>query len=144
MPWLTGLSAGLQDAFKNDSSIQITDMSRSSYGLTRAAQSDLFGEADRMIAGTPPVHVVIIMMGINDQALGSGAYVALERITGTLGGRTGSFALVHRGMMQRGAPALTIEVVPDSGTDGLAGLRGAMQIVIEAGKHSYALEYELP
>jgi hypothetical protein len=67
--WLgTGLTAGLQEAFKNDSSIQITDMSRSSYGLTRAEQTGLFGEADQMIAGTPAVHIVIIMMGINDRA----------------------------------------------------------------------------
>jgi hypothetical protein len=67
--WLgAGLTAGLQEAFKSDSSVQIADMSRSSYGLIRAEQTGLFGEADRMIAGTPPVHIVIIMMGINDQA----------------------------------------------------------------------------
>jgi hypothetical protein len=67
--WLgTGLAAALQEAFKNDSSVQIADMSRSGYGLIRAEQTGLFGEADRMIAGTPPVHIVIIMMGINDQA----------------------------------------------------------------------------
>jgi hypothetical protein len=67
--WLgTGLTAGLQEAFKNDGSIQITDMSRSGYGLIRAEQTGLFGEADQMIAGTPPVHIAIIMMGVNDRA----------------------------------------------------------------------------
>jgi hypothetical protein len=67
--WLgAGLTAGLQEAFKSDSSVQVADMSRSSYGLTRAAQTDLLGEADRVIAGTPPVNIVIIMLGINDQA----------------------------------------------------------------------------
>jgi hypothetical protein len=67
--WLgTGLASALQEAFKSDSSVQIGDMSRSGYGLIRAAQTDLFGETDRMIAGTPPVHIVIIMLGINDQA----------------------------------------------------------------------------
>jgi hypothetical protein len=67
--WLgAGLTAGLQEAFKSESSVQIADMSRSGYGLIRAAQTDLLGEVDRMIAGTPPVHIVIIMMGVNDQA----------------------------------------------------------------------------
>ena len=84
------------------------------------------------------------MLGVMDQSLGSGSYVALERVTGTLQGRTGSFALVHRGTMNRGTPTLTVEVVPDSGEGDLAGIKGAMQIVIEAGKHSYALDYELP
>jgi uncharacterized protein len=63
-----GLGAALQETFKNDSSVQIADMSRPSYGLTRAEQTGLIGEIDKMIAGTPPVHVVIIMLGINDQA----------------------------------------------------------------------------
>ncbi|MES1200142.1 MAG: DUF3224 domain-containing protein [Pseudomonadota bacterium] len=84
------------------------------------------------------------MLGIMDQGVGSGSYVALERITGALNGRTGSFALVHRGTMNRGVPTLTVEVVPDSGTAGLSGLTGSMQIIIEAGKHSYVLDYELP
>jgi hypothetical protein len=67
--WLgSGLAAALQETFKSDSSVQISDMSRSSYGLTRAEQTGLLSESDRMIAGTPPVHIVIIMLGINDQA----------------------------------------------------------------------------
>ncbi len=66
--WLgTGLSSGLVEAFKNDSSIQIADISRSNFGLVRAEQTDLFGEADRLIAGAP-VQIVAIMLGINDRA----------------------------------------------------------------------------
>lgn len=66
--WLgAGLTSGLQDAFKSDVSIQITDMSRSSNGLVRAAQIDLPGEIDRMLAGGP-VHIVIFMLGVNDRA----------------------------------------------------------------------------
>ena len=75
---------------------------------------------------------------------GSGAYVAVERVTGTLAGRRGSFMLHHTGIMKRGAPQLTIAVVPDSGTDDLTGLTGTMNIRIEAdGKHFYDFEYSL-
>jgi hypothetical protein len=76
---------------------------------------------------------------------GSGAYVAVERFTGTLKGRTGGFALYHAGVMTRGTPDLTINVVPDSGTGGLAGIAGKMNITIATdGKHSYGFEYTLP
>lgn len=75
----------------------------------------------------------------------SGAYVALERITGKLLGRSGSFALVHRGEMTRGAVHnWTVTVVPDSGTDQLTGLSGTMKIAAEGDKHSYSFEYALP
>lgn len=84
------------------------------------------------------------MISVLDRSLGSGAYVALERVTGVLGGKSGSFSLVHRGLMNRGAPSLTVEVVPDSGGGDLAGLTGAMTIVIDAGKHSYVFDYALP
>ncbi|MBK1612438.1 hypothetical protein CKO44_03030 [Rubrivivax gelatinosus] len=75
---------------------------------------------------------------------GSAAYVALERVTGTLAGRAGSFVLQHSGLMNRGVPTLSIVVVPDSGTGALQGLAGRMGIRIEAdGRHGYELEYEL-
>ena len=74
---------------------------------------------------------------------GSAVYVAIERITGTLHGRSGSFLLHHTGVMTRGAPHLTITVVPDSGTGQLVGLTGQMEIIIADGKHSYDFEYTL-
>jgi hypothetical protein len=74
---------------------------------------------------------------------GSAGYVAVERVSGTLRGRAGTFALQHNGTMTRGAPSLTITVVPDSGTDELAGLSGRMTIILTDGKHSYELEYAL-
>jgi hypothetical protein len=74
---------------------------------------------------------------------GSAGYVAIERVTGTLHGRAGTFVLQHTGTMTRGAPGLTITVVPDSGTEELAGLSGRMTIIIADGKHSYELEYAL-
>lgn len=75
---------------------------------------------------------------------GSGAYVAIERVNGTLRGRAGTFMLQHRGVMTRGAPDLSVAVVPDSGTGELTGLAGKMQIIIAGGKHSYEFEYTLP
>ena len=76
---------------------------------------------------------------------GSAGYVAIEKVTGTLGGRAGTFALQHSATMTRGAPDLRIIVVPDSGTGALAGLTGTMKIVIaEGGKHFYEFEYALP
>src|SRR5580704_15753329 len=74
----------------------------------------------------------------------SGAYLAMETFTGTLQGKTGTFALHHTGIMRGGAPDLTINVVPDSGTGQLAGISGKMNIIITTdGKHSYDFEYTL-
>jgi hypothetical protein len=74
----------------------------------------------------------------------SGAYVALERVEGTLGGRRGSFVLAHKGEMTAGVPDMLVTVAPGSGTDELTGLSGRMVIHIAAGKHSYDFEYALP
>ena len=82
------------------------------------------------------------MLSVMTTTQGSAGYVAIEKVTGTLGGRSGSFALQHSGTMNRGAPTLAIHVVPDSGSDELEGLTGTMRIVIaEGGKHSYEFDY---
>jgi hypothetical protein len=76
---------------------------------------------------------------------GSAGYVAVEKVTGSLAGRTGSFHLQHTGTMNRGAPSLTITVVPDSGTGELTGLTGTMSISITPdGAHTYEFDYTLP
>ena len=77
-------------------------------------------------------------------AEGSAGYVAIERVTGALAGRSGSFLLQHSGTMTPTAQNLTITVIPDSGTDGFEGIAGAMSIEIEDGQHLYELEYSLP
>ena len=75
----------------------------------------------------------------------SGAYVAIERVTGTLGGRTGSFLLVHKGVMDAGGgPPLDITVAPNSGDGELKGIAGSMDIIMESGRHDYIFEYTLP
>lgn len=83
------------------------------------------------------------MLSVMDATKGSGGYVALERVTGSLHGRTGMFVLQHSATMNRGEPNLSVSVVPDSGTGQLAGLTGSMRIIIEAGKHSYEFDYTL-
>ena len=68
-------------------------------------------------------------------AQGSAGYVAMECVSGTLADRSGTFVLQHSGTITRGAPNLTVTVVPDSGTDSLTGLTGKMDIKNEAGHH---------
>jgi hypothetical protein len=84
------------------------------------------------------------MLATRDPELGSGGYVAIEKVTGTLGGRSGSFVLQHDATMTRGEGRMNIIVTPDSGTGELAGLTGSLQIIIEGGQHSYVFEYTLP
>jgi len=84
------------------------------------------------------------MLSATTEVKGSAGYVAMERVNGVLQGRHGSFVLQHHGIMSRGAPQLTVTIVPDSGTGELTGISGSMSIKIEGGKHSYELEYSLP
>lgn len=83
------------------------------------------------------------MLATSTEVKGSAGYVALEQVKGTLHGHNGTFALQHSGTMTRGAPQLTINVVPDSGTGELVGLTGKMTIDIVDGKHFYDFEYAL-
>ena len=75
---------------------------------------------------------------------GSAGYVAIERVTGMLHGRQGSFVFQHTGTMDRGAQQLSITVVPDSGTDQLVGIAGKFNLTITDGKHFYEFDYSLP
>jgi hypothetical protein len=84
------------------------------------------------------------MLSAGTAVQGSAGYVAIEQVSGTLHGRSGTFVLQHLGTMTRGAPQLLIRVVPDSGTGELTGLAGTMTIQIVERKHSYEFEYTLP
>ena len=72
---------------------------------------------------------------------GSAGYVAIERFTGSVGGRSGSFVLQHSGVMRRGDGRLSVTIVPDSGAGELAGISGTMEINNDEGRHSYVLDY---
>jgi len=92
------------------------------------------------LAGTSAGQMLAVRTPVN----GSAGYVAMERVSGTLAGRNGTFALQHSGTMDKGTPTLSVTVVPDSATDDLAGLTGSMAIKIEGGKHFYTFQYSLP
>jgi hypothetical protein len=100
--------------------------------LTKRFHGDIEGTAEgTMLTALTPIE-------------GSAGYVALERVTGTLQGRRGSFVLQHHGLMDREARSLTITVVPDSGTGELEGIRGTMTIGMEDGTRTWELVYMLP
>ena len=100
--------------------------------LTKKFSGDLAGSArgQMLSAGTP--------------TQGSAGYVAIDQVSGSLDGRRGSFLLQHSGSMNRGVPTLSIKVIPDSGTDELAGISGTLSINIVDGKHFYDFLYSFP
>jgi hypothetical protein len=81
------------------------------------------------------------MLSAGTAIQGSAGYVAIDQVTGTLAGRAGGFVLQHSGTMNRGAPGLSITVVPDSGTGQLAGLSGTLTIRIVDRQHFYEFDY---
>ena len=83
------------------------------------------------------------MLSVMSEREGSAGYVAIERVSGTLQGRSGTFALQHFGTMMRGVPEMRVSVVPDSGTGQLTGLAGTMTIKIVDKKHFYEFAYTL-
>ena len=99
---------------------------------------------DKQIAGDLVATTKGQMVSAMTETKGSAGYVAIERVTGTLNSKKGSFVLQHSGLMNRGSPSLSVVVVPDSGTEELAGLEGEFKIIIEGGKHSYEFNYRLP
>ena len=112
--------------------VTVDGVSLGRMSLNKAFEGDLVGTgAGEMLTAVTPIK-------------GSAGYVAIERVTGTLHGRAGSFVLQHTGTMDNGAQQLSITIVPDSGTGALAGIRGVFRLRIEAGRHDYELEYSLP
>ena len=98
---------------------------------------------DKQFHGALEAHSLGEMLAAGTEVAGSAGYVAIERVTGTLHGRGGSFVLQHSGTMQRGEAQLSVSVVPDSGTGELAGLSGRMTIEIVPGEHRYRFDYNL-
>jgi hypothetical protein len=98
---------------------------------------------DKRFQGPLEATSVVHMLAVGTEVEGSAAYVALERITGSLDGRTGAFFMQHNGVMDRGQPSLSLTVVPDSGTGELKGLTGRLAIDITDGQHYYTFDYSL-
>src|ERR1044072_411146 len=111
---------------------QEADMPIGRMSIDKQFQGDLVGTSKGQM-----------LMASSESVKNSAGYVAIEKVTGTLNGRRGSFYLQHNGVMTRGTGELTITVIPDSGTDQLTGLSGKMNIIIAEGKHSYEFQYTL-
>ena len=121
------------------------------FEVTRIPQQelDIGGDAsvghsrfDKRFHGPLQATSVVHMLAVMAPVQGSGAYVAIERIEGTLDGREGSFFAQHNGVMDRGQPSLDLTVIPDSGSCALQGLHGRMRIDIIDGKHFYTFDYD--
>ena len=109
------------------------------------AETDPVGRfsIDKQFHGDLEAHSKVQMLAFSTSVKGSAGYVAMEKVSGTLKGATGTFVLQHSGTMTRGTPTMSVTVVPDSGTGQLVGLTGKMEIIITEGKHSYDFEYSL-
>lgn len=95
----------------------------------------------KQFVGDLVAHSTVEMLSVRTPVKGSAAYVAIEKVRGTLGGRSGSFVLSHLGNMRGGNQSLLLSVVADAATGELAGLSGTMQIDIKDGVHSYTMDY---
>lgn len=98
---------------------------------------------DKRFHGDLDATSVVHMLAVGTDVPGSAGYVAVERLSGKLQGRTGTFFMQHHGIMHRGAASLALTVVPDSGAGELEGLSGSMKIDITEGKHYYTFDYAL-
>ena len=129
---MTRASGTFEVKFVPQTDDQIGDTAISRMTIDKQLQGDLVATSKgQMLAATTEVK-------------GSAGYVAIERVTGTLHGRSGSFTLQHTGKMNRGVPELEISVVPDSGTDQLVGIVGKFIVNVVDGKHFYEFDYDIP
>ncbi|MBO1030546.1 DUF3224 domain-containing protein [Tessaracoccus sp. SD287] len=102
------------------------------FGLTKTWSGDIRGTSTG------------IMLAGGDPATGDAGYVAIEVVRADLGGREGTFLLQQFGDLDRSAETLYYQVVSGSGTGGLVGLRGTMDLDIDdVGVHHYELTYTL-
>jgi hypothetical protein len=96
---------------------------------------------DKHIQGDLEAETKGVMLAAQTEVKGSAGYVAFERVTGKLAGRSGSFILQHSGMMWDGGDSLSISVVTDSGTGELKGISGSFEIIFKKEVHEYVFDY---
>lgn len=122
------------------------DIKLQAEGLSPVAETTGLGRLslDKQFSGDLQATSQGEMLSFRSATAGSAGYVAMERVQGSLHGRSGSFVLQHSASMAGGQSTQSITVVPDSATDALQGLRGSMHITIDNGQHSYRFEYQLP
>jgi hypothetical protein len=117
--------------------VQLIPNSAADAAVTGMAISETFhGDLDGTSAGQ--------MLAVRKAVDGAAGYVAMEHVAATLASKHGTFALQHSGSMEKSVQSLAVTVVPDSATDGLAGLIGSMAIKIDDGQHTFIFRYALP
>lgn len=117
------------------------------FEVTMQPQSDEAFEAgrltiDKTYAGDVTGQGMGQMLSHMTEVKGSAGYVAVEKFSGTVRGKKGSFVLLHTGVMDKGEQSLLIQIVPDSGSEELKGISGDMGIDIKEGQHFYTLNYQ--
>jgi Protein of unknown function (DUF3224) len=122
---------------KGDFEVKLAKVSADDEALMRMS-------IDKQFSGDLMASSVGQMMAGGNEANGARVYVALETVTGVLEGKSGSFILAHRGTMTKDGQALSVIVVPQSGTGELTGIDGTLDIQITGGKHYYTFDYTLP
>jgi hypothetical protein len=99
---------------------------------------------NKQIRGDLEATTVGEMFTSGDTRQGAAGYVAIELVSGKLGGRHGTFALQHFATMDASGHRMQVIVAPGSGTGELKGIAGTFTIRIEDGQHFYDFEYTLP
>ena len=99
---------------------------------------------DKQIQGDLEATTKGEMFSGGDPKQGAAGYVAIEVVTGTLNGKTGTFALQQMATMDQNGHQISVVVVPGSGTGELKGISGTFTIEKADGNHCYSLEYTLP
>jgi hypothetical protein len=113
--------------------------------IENTSQEDKLGRMsiDKTISGDLIARTKGQMLTAGTVVQGSAGYVAIEQVSGTLSGRSGTFILQHTATMNRGEPVMDVHVVPDSGTGELTGLEGNFKIQIVDGQHKYEFSYRI-
>lgn len=100
--------------------------------VTKTYTGDIAGEA----------HVEYLMMYRSD---GTATFVGLERIVGSIAGKTGSFVLQRTGLFEGGMAKESYVIIPGSATGELHGLVGEGTSAVGHGmEHPFTLDYDLP
>lgn len=75
---------------------------------------------------------------------GSATFVGIERVTGRIGGKSGSFVMQRLGAFESGQAKESYSVIAGSGTGELRAIRGEGESSVGHGmEHPFTLSYEL-
>jgi hypothetical protein len=104
--------------------------------LTHASGTQAFSGD---ISGEGAVHWLMLY-----RADKTARFVGLQRITGSIGGRTGSFVATAEGDHDGTGSTITFSIIPGSGTGELTGISGDGNLVAKGGPNgTYELSYTL-